>query len=138
MVFKGTRNRSAERIAEEMDSIGGHMDAFTLVDTFGVSVMERIDPEIVDKARIILDLLLYDLASQSWRGRFISSSGRMYEKGKRYPERNGMQAVVDHIWDPAQWQREPSDRLGMDLNFLLIENYDVPPAIRAAPSEVAT
>ena len=29
MVFKGTKNRSAEDIASEVDSIGGHMDAFT-------------------------------------------------------------------------------------------------------------
>jgi predicted Zn-dependent peptidase len=29
MVFKGTRNRSAEAIASQVDSIGGHMDAFT-------------------------------------------------------------------------------------------------------------
>ena len=89
------------------------------------------DDEIVDKARIILDLLLHDVASQSWRGQFISSSGRMYAKGKRYPERNGMQAVIDHIWDPAQWGREPSQRVGMDLNFIQIENYEVPAVIHA-------
>ena len=29
MVFKGTKNRTAERIAAEVDSIGGYMDAFT-------------------------------------------------------------------------------------------------------------
>jgi hypothetical protein len=89
------------------------------------------DDEIVVKAQIILDLLLYDLATQSWRGSFISSSGRMYGNGKRYPEKNSMQAVVDSIWDPARWGREPSQRKGMDLNFILIENYVVPPVIKA-------
>lgn len=29
MVFKGTEHRSARRIAEEMDEVGGHMNAFT-------------------------------------------------------------------------------------------------------------
>lgn len=29
MVFKGTRSRTAERIAAEVDAIGGHLDAFT-------------------------------------------------------------------------------------------------------------
>ena len=29
MVFKGTRTRSAEDIARQVDSIGGNMDAFT-------------------------------------------------------------------------------------------------------------
>ena len=89
------------------------------------------DEEIVIKARIILDLLLYDLATQSHRGIFISSSGRMYGNGKRYPEKNSMQAVADSIWDPRRWGREPSERKGMDLNFVFINNYDVPEVIRA-------
>ena len=89
------------------------------------------DEEIVIKAKMILDLLLYDLASQSYRGTFISSSGRMYADGKRYPEKNGMQAVIDHIWDPARWGREPSQRIGMDQNFIRMRNYEVPPVIRA-------
>jgi hypothetical protein len=89
------------------------------------------DEEIVVKAKIVLDLMLYDLASQSWKGTFISSSGRMYANGKRYPEKNGMQAVIDHIWDPARWGREPSDRVGMDQNFIRARNYEVPPVIRA-------
>ena len=29
MVFKGTKNRSAEAIARQVDSIGGNLDAFT-------------------------------------------------------------------------------------------------------------
>ena len=29
MLFKGTKNRSAEEIARAADSIGGHLDAFT-------------------------------------------------------------------------------------------------------------
>lgn len=89
------------------------------------------DPEIVVKAKIVLDLLLYDMATQSWQGTFISTSGRMYANGKRYAEKNGMQAVIDHIWDPARWGREPSDRIGMGLNFNLVENYEVPPVIHA-------
>lgn len=89
------------------------------------------DEEIVVKARIILDLLLYDLATQSHRGVFISSSGRMYGNGKRYPEKNSMQAVVDSIWEPGRWGRAPSERKGMDLNFVFINNYQVPAVIRA-------
>jgi hypothetical protein len=89
------------------------------------------DEEIVIKASMILDLLLYDLATQSHRGVFISSSGRMYGNGKRYPEKNSMQAVVDSIWEPGRWGREPSERKGMDLNFVFVNNYQVPAVIRA-------
>jgi predicted Zn-dependent peptidase len=29
MLFKGTHTRSAKQIADEMDSLGGHLNAFT-------------------------------------------------------------------------------------------------------------
>lgn len=89
------------------------------------------DQEIVVKSKIILDLLLHDVATQSYQGTFISSSGRMYANGKRYAEKTGMQASIDHVWDPDQWGREPSTRAGMGINFILVENYEVPPVIRA-------
>jgi predicted Zn-dependent peptidase len=43
MVFKGTRNRSAEVIAAEVDSIGGHMDAFTAKEyaSFHLKVLDE-------------------------------------------------------------------------------------------------
>ena len=89
------------------------------------------DEDIAVKSTMILDLLLHDLATQSWQGTFISSSGRMYANGKRYSEMNGMQAVIDHLWDPRQWGRAAVTKKGMDLNFIYIENYELPPVIRA-------
>ena len=43
MVFKGTRNRSAEDIARQVDSIGGNMDAFTAKECicFNVKVLDE-------------------------------------------------------------------------------------------------
>jgi predicted Zn-dependent peptidase len=43
MVFKGTKTRSAARIAEEVDSIGGHMDAFTAKEyaSFHLKVLDE-------------------------------------------------------------------------------------------------
>jgi predicted Zn-dependent peptidase len=50
MVFKGTQNRSAERIASEVDSIGGHMDAFTAKEyaSFHLKVLDEHLPLAVD------------------------------------------------------------------------------------------
>src|SRR5262245_7391624 len=50
MVFKGTRNRSAETIASEVDSIGGHMDAFTAkeYDSFHLKVLDEHLPIAVE------------------------------------------------------------------------------------------
>jgi hypothetical protein len=55
----------------------------------------------------------------------------MYGDGKRYPEKSDMRAVIDSIWDPVRWGGEPSKRVGMDLNFIYINNYEVPPVIKA-------
>jgi len=52
MVFKGTRNRSAQIIAREMDSIGGNLDAFTGKETICFNVKS-----LADHTPIALDVL---------------------------------------------------------------------------------
>src|ERR1700730_15200443 len=43
MVFKGTKNRSAEQIARSVDSIGGGLDAFTSKElvSYNVKVLDE-------------------------------------------------------------------------------------------------
>ena len=50
MVFKGTRNRSAEAIARQVDSIGGNLDAFTAKECvcFNVKVLDEHLPIALD------------------------------------------------------------------------------------------
>src|SRR5207244_5588488 len=57
MVFKGTRNRTAEQIARQVDSIGGNMDAFTAKECicFNVKVLDEHLPVAVD---VLSDLVL--------------------------------------------------------------------------------
>jgi predicted Zn-dependent peptidase len=57
MVFKGTRSRSAQLIAREMDSIGGNLDAFTGKETicFNVKSLGEHVPIALD---ILADLVL--------------------------------------------------------------------------------
>ena len=52
MVFKGTRSRSAQAIAREMDSIGGNLDAFTGKETICFNVKS-----LADHVPIALDVL---------------------------------------------------------------------------------
>ncbi len=52
MLFKGTRSRSAQRIAREMDSIGGNLDAFTSKETICFNVKS-----LADHVPIALDVL---------------------------------------------------------------------------------
>jgi predicted Zn-dependent peptidase len=57
MVFKGTAHRSAEDIACSVDSIGGHLDAFTMKETvaFTVKVLDQHLPRGID---VLSDLVL--------------------------------------------------------------------------------
>jgi predicted Zn-dependent peptidase len=58
MVFKGTKHRTAEEIARQVDSIGGNMDAFTAKECicFNVKVLDEHIPIALD---VLTDLVLY-------------------------------------------------------------------------------
>src|SRR5271169_4107166 len=56
MLFKGTKNRSAEEIARATDSIGGHLDAFTAKETTGFSI-KALDEHIPKAFEILADLV---------------------------------------------------------------------------------
>ena len=58
MLFKGTRSRSAQAIAREMDSIGGNLDAFTGKETICFNVKSLADhvPVALD---VLADLVLH-------------------------------------------------------------------------------
>ena len=58
MVFKGTKHRTAEEIARQVDSIGGNMDAFTAKECicFNVKVLDQHVPIALE---ILSDLVLH-------------------------------------------------------------------------------
>ncbi len=62
MVFKGTKTRSAERIAAEVDSIGGYMDAFTAKEyaSFHLKVLDEHLPLAVEILGDIVANPLFD------------------------------------------------------------------------------
>ena len=64
MLFKGTRSRSAQHIAREMDSIGGNLDAFTGKETicFNVKSLAEHVPIALD---VLTDLVLYPVFAPS-------------------------------------------------------------------------
>src|ERR1700744_3407473 len=57
MVFKGTETRTAQRIAREVDAIGGNLDAFTGKETicFNIKVLDEHVPAALD---VLSDLVL--------------------------------------------------------------------------------
>ena len=81
MVFKGTKNRSAEAIASEVDSIGGHMDAFTAKEyaAFHLKVLDEHLPLAVDILGDIVMNPLFDPAEMAKEKKVIFEEMRMVE-----------------------------------------------------------
>src|ERR1700756_4102288 len=57
MVFKGTKHRTAEEIARQVDSIGGNMDAFTAKECICFTV-KVLDDHLPIALEVLSDLVL--------------------------------------------------------------------------------
>ncbi len=81
MVFKGTKTRSAERIAEEMDSIGGHMDAFTAKEyaSFDLKVLDEHLPTALEILGDIVVNPLFDPTEMAREKKVIFEEINMVE-----------------------------------------------------------
>src|SRR5688572_10193090 len=97
MVFKGTKNRSAERIAEEVDSIGGHMDAFTAKEyaSFHLKVLDRHLPLAVDILSDIVLNPLFDAVEMSKEKKVIFEEINMVEDT---PDDLVMEQFTEAFW----------------------------------------
>jgi hypothetical protein len=82
------------------------------------------DGEIRRKATIVLDLLLFDVASQSLHGEFVAASGRLYENNKKFGDAS-IRRVIRHAFDGVTGEAE-----GIEINFLQ-SSYRTPPVLAA-------
>jgi predicted Zn-dependent peptidase len=101
MVFKGTRNRNAEQIAREVDSVGGNMDAFTAKECicFDVKVLDEHLPTALD---ILSDLVLnpvFDPAELTRERGVIIEEIKMDEDNPDY--------LVHEIFTQNFWKDHP-------------------------------
>jgi predicted Zn-dependent peptidase len=99
MVFKGTETRSAERIASEVDSIGGHMDAFTAKEyaAFHLKVLDQHLPLAVDILGDITLHPLFDAAEMVKEKRVIFEEMSMVEDT---PDDLVMERFTEAFWAP--------------------------------------
>ena len=101
MVFKGTKNRNAEAIARQVDSIGGNMDAFTAKECvcFNVKVLDEHLPIALD---ILGDLVLnpiFDAQDIARERRVILEEIKMDEDSPDY--------LVHEIFTQNFWKDHP-------------------------------
>ena len=81
MVFKGTKHRSAERIAAEVDSIGGFMDAFTAKEyaSFHLKVLDEHLPLAIEILGDIVQNPLFDAEEMAREKKVIFEEMSMVE-----------------------------------------------------------
>jgi predicted Zn-dependent peptidase len=101
MVFKGTKHRTAEEIARQVDSIGGNMDAFTAKECicFSVKVLDEHVPTALD---ILSDLVLnpvFDEADIARERGVIMEEIKMDEDNPDY--------LVHEIFTQNFWKDHP-------------------------------
>ena len=104
MVFKGTKHRSAEEIARQVDSIGGNMDAFTAKECicFNVKVLDEHVPTALD---ILSDLVLnpvFDATDIARERGVIMEEIKMDEDNPDY--------LVHEIFTQNFWKGHPLGR----------------------------
>jgi predicted Zn-dependent peptidase len=104
MVFKGTANRSAERIASEVDQIGGHMDAFTAKEyaSFNLKVLDEHLPLAVEILGDILLHPLFDPAEMAKEKKVIFEEINMVE--------DTPDDLVMELFTEAMWPDHPLGR----------------------------
>jgi predicted Zn-dependent peptidase len=101
MVFKGTKNRTAEEIARQVDSIGGNMDAFTAKECicFNVKVLDEHLPIAMD---VLSDLVLNPVFDASDIGR---ERGVILEEIKM--DEDNPDYLVHEIFTQNFWKDHP-------------------------------
>jgi len=80
------------------------------------------DEEVVTKAKICMDLLMYDIASQSIDTMFISVSGRAYKRNRTGLNAADFGGLTHYLFGDGA-EIGP----GIMYGFMVTENYELPP-----------
>ena len=126
MVFKGTKNRSAEDIARSVDSVGGGLDAFTSKElvSFNTKVMDQHLPFAFD---VLSDLVLHPLFRE---GDIEKEKGVILEEIKMeadQPEFVLHESFISNFWKshglgkPILGTRETVKKFGQEM---LLDYYN--------------
>ena len=104
MVFKGTRHRTAEQIARSMDSIGGHLDAFTAKEcvSFNAVVLDQHFTQALD---VLSDLVLNPLFDP---GDIKKERGVVLEEIKS--EEDNPEYLLHELFTQKFWKDHPLGR----------------------------
>src|SRR6202047_3804683 len=101
MVFKGTKHRTAEEIARQVDSIGGNMDAFTSKECicFNVKVLDENVPVALE---ILTALVLHPTVTSEY---IVRERAAILEEIKM--DENNPDYLVHEIFTQNFWKDHP-------------------------------
>ncbi|MEX2371069.1 MAG: hypothetical protein WD578_08690 [Bacteroidales bacterium] len=91
------------------------------------------DEELVQKCRIIMDLLFYDIASQTTGTLFVSVSGRAYQNNRTGIEDGDFGGLTNYYWGNGE-EIGP----GMMYGMMVSKNYQLPPVLRSIAMDTST
>jgi predicted Zn-dependent peptidase len=101
MVFKGTHSRSAQKIAREMDSIGGNLDAFTGKETICFNVKS-----LAEHVPIALDVLTDMVLNPTFAETDIERERKVILEEIKIDEDNP-EVLVHELFTQAFWKDHP-------------------------------
>src|ERR1700735_4990144 len=101
MVFKGTKHRTAEEIARQVDSIGGNMDAFTAKECICCNV-KVLDEHVPVALEILSDLVLHPIFDS---GDITRERGVILEEIKM--DEDNPDYLVHEIFTQNFWKDHP-------------------------------
>ena len=101
MLFKGTRSRTAQHIAREMDSIGGNLDAFTGKETICFNVKSLAEPVPI-ALDVLTDLVLNPVFAA---GDIERERGVILEEIKI--DEDNPDVLVHELFTQAFWKDHP-------------------------------
>ncbi len=104
MLFKGTEKRSAEDIAREMDTLGGHLDAFTGRELVGYNT------KVLDEhVNVAFDIMADMVMNPKFDGEEIEKEkGVILEELKM--ENDNPESLVHELFVSNFWKRHPLGR----------------------------
>jgi len=90
-----------------------------------INLIDFADDEISKKMQIVMDLLLYDVATQNVKTMFISVSGRAYEGNRKGGHGLTLGGLTDYYWGSGE-------KIGPGLMYGMIttRKYVLPPVLR--------
>ena len=91
-------------------------------------LIDFAEEELQEKATIILDLFIADMAMHSFKGLFSATSGRCYEEQKRNPLKQDTLEINEFLF--GQRYIQEFDYARVSSNLYLCKNYKIPSVLK--------